>query len=213
MKNIILMNIILVVSIPQISISQNISYVKKAANPSDITSPVLKNIKRDILNPEINFRLNLSESTNNFIQDFNLEKNPFSREAEKGKESLIISNSISIGGFINNFAVINYKPELKTNPSRFISLYASRSIMSLIPINEMNKYYRTVAVQSALFFAIDNSVNVFLYKGSWQAEIAGFMLKNILMNLFFTGNVKENNRNIIPQINDEYYYYSVSIRF
>lgn len=212
MKNFILIYSILFIFIPQISLSQKISYVKKAENPSAEISPGVKNIKEYILNPENKFLLNPSEARKDLIRDFNQKIYSFNREAVKEKKSIIIRNNISIGGFINDYAVINYKPELKTSPAGFLSVYVSRNILSLIPLKELNQYYRTAAIQSALFFVIDNSVNIFLYKSRWTEEIAGFILKNILINLFFKGKVKENNRNLIPQINDEYYYYSVSIR-
>lgn len=213
MKNFIFLNIILLLFSSQISVSQKIPFIKKPEAKSTGAFKTTINLKDDVLNKENSFPGNSYSMYEEIISDFNKNNNFLNRENSQENNLYNIRNNISFGGFINDYAVINYKPEMSASPAGFITVYAFHNIMSLIPVKELNQFYRTAAIQSAVFFIIDNSVNVFLYKGNWLNEIAGFTLKNIMMNLFLLSDVRKRNRNFIPWINDEYYYYSVSIKF
>ena len=119
-------------------------------------------------------------------------------------------SNIRFGGFWENYAIVNFTPDMYLMPDDFISIYASHNISYFVPLNGLKENLKSMAIQGAAILAIENSVRLFTDKRSITVRIVSFLLKNaVLMGLqkSITSGKKEN------VLLNRYFYYSVSLRF
>jgi len=144
------------------------------------------------------------------FRNFSNEKN------ERTKVDIVSSfgNNISFGGFWENYAVINFTPQISIQPAEFISIYANHYLNCLIPLSSLKEYSGSVILQGIAILSVDQSMKLFLQKeSSWISEIIAFAAKNLLLNLIIKSSINNNSNSNSPSLQFENYYYSMSIEF
>lgn len=95
-------------------------------------------------------------------------------------------------------------------PFDFISIYAVHNSSYFIPIKAVKEHFKLMAIQSAAILAIDNTIKYLLPSSKTIGSIAGFILKNIVINSLMKDILSNGSDKIFEQGN---YYCAVSIRF
>ena len=90
--------------------------------------------------------------------------------------------NIRFGGFWDRYAIVNFTPDMFIKPFDFISIYAVHNTSYFIPIIAVKEHFRLMAIQSMAILAIDNTIKFLLPAGKMIKSIAGFVLKNIVIN-------------------------------
>ena len=119
-------------------------------------------------------------------------------------------SNIRFGGFWENYAIVNFTPDMYLKPNDFISFYASHNMSYFVPLNGIKENFKSMAIQGAAILAIENSIRIFTDKRSIPVSIISFLLKNavlMVMKKDITAGKKEN------VLLNRYYFYSVNIRF
>ena len=141
----------------------------------------------------------------------------FSNEKKERNKIDIVSsfgNNISFGGFWDNYAVINFTPQISIQPAGFISIYANRYLNCLIPLSSLKEYSGSVILQGIAILSIDQSMKLFLQnKTGWISEIISFAAKNLLLNLIIKPSIKNTSNSPSQSLQFENFYYSMSIAF
>ena len=144
------------------------------------------------------------------FRNFNNEK----KEIEKIDIVSSFGSNISFGGFWENYAVINFTPQISIQPAGFLSIYANHYLNCLIPLSRLKEYSASVILQGFAILSIDQSVKLFLQnKSSWISEIITFAAKNLLLNLIIKPSINNTSNSPSPSLQFENYYYSMSIAF
>lgn len=118
--------------------------------------------------------------------------------------------NIRFGGFWDRYAIVNFTPDMFIKPFDFISIYAVHNTSYFIPIIAVKEHFRLMAIQSMAILAIDNTIKFLLPAGKMIKSIAGFVLKNIVINSLLNDILNTGSDRIFEQGN---YYCSVSVRF
>lgn len=125
-----------------------------------------------------------------------------------------VGSNISFGGFRDNYAVINFTPQISIQPAEFIIIYANHYLNCLIPISGIEKYSASVILQGAALLAIDNTMKFFLnIKENWLIEVVSFAAKNLLVGLFIKPSISDSQNSSLNILHYENYYYSMRITF
>ena len=104
--------------------------------------------------------------------------------------------NIRFGGFWDRYAIVNFTPDMFIKPFDFLSIYAVHN--------------SSMAVQSATILAIDNTIKHLLPASKMIKAIAGFVLKNVVINSLLGKIISKGSDKIFEQGS---YYCSMSIRF
>lgn len=118
--------------------------------------------------------------------------------------------NIRFGGFWDRYAIVNFTPNMFIKPFDFLSIYAVHNSSYFIPITAVKEHFKLMAVQSAAILAIDNTIKHLLPAGKMIKAIAGFILKNVVINSLLGKIISEGSDKIFEQGS---YYCSMSIRF
>lgn len=118
--------------------------------------------------------------------------------------------NIRFGGFWDRYAIVNFTPDMFIKPFDFLSIYAVHNSSYFIPIKAVKEHFKMMAVQSAAILAIDNTIKHLLPAGRMIKAIAGFVLKNAVINSLLGKIISEGSDKIIEQGS---YYCAMSIRF
>jgi len=118
--------------------------------------------------------------------------------------------NIRFGGFWDRYAIVNFTPDMYIKPFDFLSIYAVHNSSYFIPIKAMKEHFKLMAVQSAAILAIDNTIKHLLPASKMIKAIAGFVLKNVVINSLLGKIISKGSDKIIEQGS---YYCSMSIRF
>ncbi|NOS85543.1 MAG: hypothetical protein HOP31_10420 [Ignavibacteria bacterium] len=118
--------------------------------------------------------------------------------------------NIRFGGFWDRYAIVNFTPNMYIKPFDFLSIYAVHNSSYFIPIKAVKEHFKLMAVQSAAILAIDNTIKHLLPASKMIKAIAGFVLKNVLINSLLGKIISKGSDKIIEQGS---YYCSMSIRF
>lgn len=118
--------------------------------------------------------------------------------------------NIRFGGFWDRYAIVNFTPDMYIKPFDFISIYAVHNSSYFIPIKAVKEHFKLMAIQSTVILAIDNSVKFLLPLSKTLKSIAGFILKNVVINSFMKDIINKGSDKIFEQGN---YYCAVSVRF
>lgn len=141
----------------------------------------------------------------------------FSNEKKERNKIDIVSsfgNNISFGGFWDNYAVINFTPQISIQPAEFIRIYANHYLNCLIPLSSLKEYSGSVILQGIAILSIDQSIKLFLQnKTGWISEIISFAAKNLLLNLIIKPSINNTKNSPSQSLQFENYYYSMSIAF
>ena len=141
----------------------------------------------------------------------------FSNEKKERNRFDIVSSfgkNISFGGFWENYAVVNFTPQINIQPAGFLSIYANHYLNCLIPLNSLKEYSGSVIMQGIAILSIDQSMKLFMQnKTSWISEIVSFAAKNLLLNLIIKPSINSTSNSSSPSLQFENYYYSMSIAF
>ncbi len=124
-----------------------------------------------------------------------------------------LGSNVSFGGMYESYAFINFTPQLFIKPTGFLQIYANHNLLKVVPLEDINKSAASLLMQGLLLVAADNAVKYVLNERTWISELVCFTMKNLLMGLLVKPVVKSSNRKMIPWIQDESFYYSVSLRF
>jgi hypothetical protein len=143
----------------------------------------------------------------------NFEKQYFNlRPVEKKEFTFNIVSSfrknIRFGGFWENYAIINFTPDMFIQPFDFISIYASHNFSNYIPMTSIKENIKPLAIEGAVILAVDNTVKFLLSFNHILQSIAGFAAKNLVIGL-----IKNPNKEQKKLLEFKYYYYAISIRF
>lgn len=118
--------------------------------------------------------------------------------------------NIRFGGFWDRYAIVNFTPNMFIKPFDFLSIYAVHNSSYFIPIKAVKEHFKLMAVQSAAILAIDNTIKHLLPASKMIKAIAGFVLKNVLINSLLGEIISKGSDRIFEQGS---YYCSMSIRF
>lgn len=118
--------------------------------------------------------------------------------------------NIRFGGFWDRYAIVNFTPDMFIKPFDFISIYAVHNSSYFIPIKAVKEHFKLMAIQSAAVLAIDNSIKYLLPVNKMIKAIAGFVLKNVVMNSLLDKIINSGKDRIFEQGS---YYCAVSFRF
>ena len=118
--------------------------------------------------------------------------------------------NIRFGGFWDRYAIVNFTPNMYIKPFDFISIYAIHNSSYFVPVKAVKEHFRIMAIQSAAILAIDNTVKYFLPAGKMIKAIAGFVLKNVVINSLMEKIISSGSDKIFEQGN---YYCAISVRF
>ncbi len=198
-----------------ISFSQDIRQVKPV-NETRENNYDSKYLLQQELNSTKNSATKQSESEK--IQSIELYRYSFDlmQKGKKIKEESTFSivssfrQNIRFGGFWDRYAIVNFTPDMYIKPFDFISIYAVHNTSYFIPIIAVKEHIKLMAIQSAVILAIDNSVKFLLPMSKTLKAIAGFIIKNVVINSFTKDIINRGNDRIFEQGN---YYYAVSVRF
>jgi len=123
-------------------------------------------------------------------------------------------SNISFGGFWENYAVLNFTPQISIQPTGFISIYANHYLNCLIPMNSLKEYSGSILLQGIAILSIDQSMKLLLQnKSGWISEIVAFAAKNLLLNLIIKPAINNTSNSLSPPLQFENYYYYMSIAF
>lgn len=149
-----------------------------------------------------------------FLMD-NQFRNLFRKEVQEFRFDLVssVGSNISFGGIYEKYAFINFTPNMFISPSDDIQIYANHNLLKVVPLEDINNAAGSLILQSIALVAAENSVNMLVNKRTWVSDLVSFALKNILIGMLVRPVVKISNRKMIPWIQDESFYYSVSFRF
>mgnify|MGYP003513267509 FL=1 len=118
--------------------------------------------------------------------------------------------NIRFGGFWDRYAIVNFTPDMFIKPFDFLSIYAVHNSSYFIPIKAVKEHFKLMAVQSAAILAIDNTIKHLLPASKMIKAIAGFVLKNVVINSLLGKIISKGSDKIFEQGS---YYCSMSIRF
>lgn len=124
-----------------------------------------------------------------------------------------LTGNFNFGSITENYAYVSFTPKMYIQPADFISIYANHNLLKLFPITEMNKYAYSIFIQSLALAGTQKSFELLFESKSWLSDLAIFAAKNLVLNLVIKPVTKPDNRELLPWIQDESFYYSVSIRF
>ncbi len=124
-----------------------------------------------------------------------------------------LGSNVSFGGMHENYAFINFTPQMFIRPAGFIQIYANHNLLKVVPLENINSAAASLLMQGLLLVAADNATKYILNEKTWISELVCFTVKNLLMGLLVKPVVKSSNRKMIPWIQDESFYYSLSLRF
>ncbi|HEY3250876.1 MAG TPA: hypothetical protein VGK25_07130 [Ignavibacteria bacterium] len=133
------------------------------------------------------------------------------KKEEKPTFNIVSSfrGNIRWGGFWENYAIVNFTPEMFIQPFDFISIYANQHSSNYIPIQSIKQDIKPLItpllIRGLAVLAIDNSVKFLLASNKFIQQITGFALKNLAINL-----LKSSSQNMMEF---KYYYCAVSIKF
>lgn len=118
--------------------------------------------------------------------------------------------NIRFGGFWDRYAIVNFTPNMFIKPFDFLSIYAVHNSSYFIPIKAVKEHFKLMAFQSAAILAIDNTIKHLLPASKMIKAIAGFVLKNVVINSLLGEIISKGSDRIFEQGS---YYCSLSIRF
>ena len=139
----------------------------------------------------------------------------FRKEVQEFRFDLVssVGSNISFGGIYEKYAFINFTPNMFIRPADGIQIYANHNLLKVVPLEDINNAAGSLILQSIVLVAAENTVNLIVNERTWVSDLVSFTLKNILIGMLVRPVVKISNRKMIPWIQDESFYYSVSIRF
>lgn len=127
--------------------------------------------------------------------------------------STAVGSNVSIGGLWGRYAIINFTPQIYIKPIRNVEVYANHTVGCLIPLSGINKYYKSITLQSAALIVIDNSLKIFFPERKWITEAISFAAKVIIVNFVTKPAIKESSNTPSPMYHYENFYYTVRITF
>lgn len=174
--------------------------VVEIVKPQKVT--LYENIKQNMLTRE-------ETDFHSYIENQRLN----SRKPEKKSVNLNIVASfrknIRFGGFWQNYAIVNFTPDMFIQPFDFISIYASHNYSNYIPISSIKENIKSLALEGAAVLAVDNTIKFLLPYNHILQSLIGFAAKNIAIALV-RNSFGNNNGSLLEY---KHYYYAVSIRF
>jgi hypothetical protein len=139
-----------------------------------------------------------------------LQKNRTIKEENTFNIVSSFRQNIRFGGFWDRYAIVNFTPNMFIKPFDFLSIYAVHNSSYFIPIKAVKEHFKLMAVQSAAILAIDNTIKHLMPASKMIKAIAGFVLKNVVINSLLGKIISKGSDKIIEQGS---YYCSISIRF
>jgi len=188
-----------------------------SAAPDDYTSNSEKSSlieinKQQKISIYENIRLNelikIETDFRSYIQSLNLYSVPAENKSFNFNIISSFRKNIRFGGFWENYAIVNFTPDMFIQPFDFISLYASHNYSNYIPMTSIKENIKPLAIEGAVILAVDNTVKFLFSFNKIVQSIVNFTAKNILIGMIRNSMVYENK-----PLEYKYYYYSVSIRF
>jgi hypothetical protein len=182
----------------------------KPDNSEYSKSAIISNVNKErSSNSELEFQKRVS-----FLMDIQFRK-LFRKEDQKFRFDLVssVGSNISFGGIYEKYAFINFTPSMFIRPADDIQIYANHNLLKVVPLEDINNAAGSLILQSIVLVAAENTINLIVNERTWVSDLMSFTLKNILIGMLVRPVVKTSNRKMIPWIQDESFYYSVSIRF
>ena len=142
-------------------------------------------------------------------------KNHFRNNKSISKQDFFSSagSNINFGGMYERYVFMNFTPQLSIRPADFIDIYANYNLLKVIPLEEINSQAYSFLIQSMAIIGTETVFKLTLDPDSWITDVISFASKNIILNLVIKPLIKDKNRKMLPWIQDESFYYSVSIKF
>jgi hypothetical protein len=169
-------------------------------------------LREDLKDKEIDFE-NIDKLRSVELYRYSVDLLQKSRTVKEENTFNIVSSfrqNIRFGGFWDRYAIVNFTPDMLIKPFDFLSIYAVHNSSYFIPIKAVKEHVKLMAVQGAAILAIDNTIKHLLPASKMIKDIAGFLLKNVVINSLLGRIVNNGNDKIFEQGS---YYCSMSIRF
>jgi len=116
--------------------------------------------------------------------------------------------NIRFGGFWQNYAIVNFTPDMFIQPTDYLSLYASHNYSKFIKVSSIKENIKPLLAEGTAILAIDNIIKFLLANNQMIQSILSFAAKNLVIGLL--NNSANKNKNT-PEY--KYFFYSVKIRF
>lgn len=210
----------------EMSMAQDAPYsIESKKNKSEVISNSRITSNLDTYNKQFETYNNKEIKTEKIISDYNQrfieEKIIRIREENKTEQytfDLItsIGKNINFGGVWDEIAVMNFSPRMYIQPVDFLNIYANYNLSNFIPLTDIEitkEHIKSFAFQSIAILALDNFSDILFDSKNWITSLIDFTLKNLAINLLIKPTVSRKNNHTLPWAEDEYYYYSLNLRF
>lgn len=166
---------------------------------------------------DFNLTMEEKKRPENRIEDIVLSYNYKLLQTKKPDESSFditssFGSNIKFSGFWDEYAILNFTPQMFIQPLDFIDIYASHNISCYVPFGGIKKHFQTIALQSLSVVALDNSLKYLFPDRLWVIDVIAFAAKNFIISFFINSLEKDKGKGNLF-FGDKYYYYSMNIRF
>jgi len=143
-----------------------------------------------------------------YFQNRNFNSKPAEKKIFNFNIVSSFRKNIRFGGIWENYAIINFTPDMFIQPFDFISIYASHNYSKYIPMTSIKENIKPLAIEGAAILAIDNSVK-FLFSFNYIVQsIVNYAAKNIVIGMIRNSMIYEKK-----PLEFKNYYYAISIKF
>ena len=112
-----------------------------------------------------------------------------------------------------NFALLNFTPQLNIDPAEFLNIYANHYYNIFIPLGRAKDISSSVIINSFSLLILDGTSDLLFEDKNWIAQIAEFALKNCIINVFLKPKLTENQFSNDKILHFDNFYYSLRIIF
>lgn len=119
-------------------------------------------------------------------------------------------SNIRFGGFWEQYAILNFTPQIYFKPLDFIGIFASHNISYFIPMEKIRENIKGFAIEGAAIMAVETTFRFLNPRQSFIGKALNFLAKNLIIS-YMTGLVRGDKDNGVVDFGN--YYYSISIRF
>ncbi|MEO8511933.1 MAG: hypothetical protein ABI543_00105 [Ignavibacteria bacterium] len=195
------------------SLAQDLRHIESVNQPGVNNNDTKAPLQKDFNSQKSTIQNETISTPGNELYRYSFDLMQTSRKLKEESTFNIVSSfrqNIRFGGFWDRYAIVNFTPDMYIKPFDFMSIYAVHNSSYFIPIKAVKDHFKLMAIQSAAILAIDNTVKFFLPMSRMLKAIAGFVLKNIVINGLMKDILSRGSDKIFEQGN---YYCAVSIRF
>ena len=198
-----------------ILIFANISIAQKSVKFNESKISPETDLKENSITSQLPFtNTNLTKLIKYRIENLEIKHRSFENTDKRSFDVLgNISNNVSFGGFYENFALLNFTPQLNIDPAEFLNIYANHYYNIFIPLSRAKDISSSVIINSFSLLILDGTSDLLFEDKNWIAQIAELALKNCIINVFLKPKLTENQFSNDKILHFDNFYYSLRIIF